>query len=297
MRVLLTGGSGQIGFELRRAFSVFAQVFAPGKQELDIGSADSILAWVRRHRPELIVNAAAFTAVDRAESEPEHAMRVNGDAPRILAEEAMKLRAALIHYSTDYVFDGLCDRPYLEDDTTAPLNVYGRTKLAGELGVRQSGAAHLILRTSWVYSPRGQNFFLTIRKLAKERKELTIVNDQFGAPTPARMVAEATALALARILPTGKMDVGAFTGSGGVYHLSAAGRASWFEFAREVLRDVPGAATVKAIPSSAYPTSAKRPTNSTLDNSKIREQLGLSLPDWKIGLALCREELDVIGEQ
>ena len=291
MRVLLTGGSGQIGFELRRAFSVFAQVFAPGRQELDIGSADSILASVRRHRPELIVNAAAYTAVDRAESEPELAMRVNGDAPRILAEEAMKLRAGLIHYSTDYVFDGLSDRPYLEDDTTAPLNVYGRTKLAGEVGVRQSGAAHLILRTSWVYAPRGHNFLLTILKLAKERKELTIVNDQFGAPTPARMVAEATALALARILPTGKMDVGAFTEAGGIYHLSAAGRASWFEFAREVLRDVPGAATVKAIPSSAYPTPARRPGNSMLDNSKIRQQLGLSLPDWKIGLAFSRDEL------
>jgi dTDP-4-dehydrorhamnose reductase len=293
MRILLTGGNGQVGFELRRCLAVLGEVYAPGRDVLDLGSADSIVSTVRMHRPQLIVNAAAYTAVDRAEAEPDLAMRINAEAPRILAEEAMKLGGGLIHYSTDYVFDGRAARPYREDDPTAPLNVYGRTKLAGETGVSLSGVAHLIFRTSWIYASRGRNFLLTMLKLARERKELTIVNDQFGAPTTARLVAEATAMALARIFPDGNMDAGALGDRQGIYHLTAAGRASWFEFASEILKDAAGAASVRGIPASAYPTPAARPQNSVLDNSKIQERFGLSLPDWKVGLALCLEELQV----
>ena len=297
MRILLTGGNGQLGFELRRCLAVLGEIYAPGRDILDLGSADSIIATVRAHRPQLIVNAAAYTAVDRAESEPDLAMRINGEAPRILAEEALRLGGGLIQYSTDYVFDGRGAKPYREEDPPAPLNVYGRTKLAGEAGVEFSGAAHLIFRTSWIYASRGRNFLLTILKLARERKELTIVNDQFGAPTPARLVAEATAMALARIFPTPSVDAAALSDRQGIYHLSAEGRASWFEFASEILRDVAGAARVKPIPTSAYPTPAARPQNSVLDNSKFREQFGLSLPDWKVGLALCLEELQVNGDR
>lgn len=297
MRILLTGGNGQVGFELRRALAVFGEVYAPGRDVLDLGSADSIVAAVRTHRPQLILNAAAYTAVDLAESEPDLAMQINGEAPRILAEEALRLGGGLIHYSTDYVFDGLSAEAYRESDPVAPLNVYGRTKLAGETGVGQSGTAHLIFRTSWIYASRGRNFLLTILKLARQRKELAIVDDQFGAPTPARLVAEVTALALARILPGRKMDAGALADWGGIYHLSAKGRASWFEFASEILRGVANAAVVKAIPTSAYPIPAARPQNSVLDNTKLHERLGLSLPDWKLGLELCLEELGKSGER
>jgi dTDP-4-dehydrorhamnose reductase len=290
MRVLLTGGMGQVGWELRRTLAVLGEVIAPGRDTLDLASADSIVTAVRAARPDLIVNAAAYTAVDRAESEPGPAMKINGDAPRVLAEEALKIRAMLVHYSTDYVFDGTKAAPYREDDPVAPLNVYGRTKLAGERAIIASGASHLILRTSWVYAPRGRNFLQTVLRLARERKELKIVDDQTGAPTSARMIAEATAHAVARLAAFGPRDRGSVE-AGGLYHLSAAGRTTWYEFATEILRGVEGAAAVRPIATSEYSTPARRPKNSLLDNSRFHEQFGFQLPNWREGLQLCLEEL------
>ena len=292
MRILVTGGAGQVGWELRRTLAIYGEVVAPARDILDLSSADSIVAAVRGIRPGLIVNAAAYTAVDKAESESGLAMKINGDAPRILAEEAALRNAALIHYSTDYVFDGSKSEPYREDDETAPINVYGETKLAGERGVMASNAAHLVLRTSWVYGPRGRNFLLTMLKLGRERKELKVVDDQFGAPTSARMIAESTAAAVAKSVAHGVLDLDRFRQLGGLYHLTAAGRTTWYGFAQAILTDKAGMAKVSPIPTSGYPTPARRPQNSVLDNGKLEKQFGFSLPDWKTGLKLCLEEVD-----
>jgi dTDP-4-dehydrorhamnose reductase len=291
MRILVTGGAGQVGWELRRALAIFGEVVAPSRDLLDLASADSIVAAVRGVRPRLIVNAAAYTGVDKAESESGLAMQINGDAPRILAEQAALQGAALIHYSTDYVFDGAKAEPYREGDEAAPINVYGRTKLAGEQGVMAATAPYLVFRTSWVYGPRGRNFLLTMLRLGTERKELKVVDDQFGAPTSARLIAEATAAAVARNFSGGRLDVDAFRETGGLYHLTAAGRTTWYGFAQAILSGREGVAKVLPIPTSGYPTPARRPQNSVLDNSKLEKQFGFSLPDWKTGLTLCLEEL------
>ena len=291
MRILITGGAGQVGWELRRTLAVFGEVVAPTRDILDLASADSIVDAVRGVRPGLIVNAAAYTAVDKAESETGLAMKINGDAPRILAEEAALRNASLIHYSTDYVFDGSKVEPYREDDEAAPINVYGRTKLAGEQGVMAAGAAHLVFRTSWVYGSRGRNFLLTMMRLARERKELKVVDDQAGAPTSARMIAEATAAAVAKSFAHGAIDPDRFRQMAGLYHLTAAGRTTWFGFAQAILLDKQGVAKLSPIPTSGYPTPARRPQNSVLDNGKLEKQFGFALPDWKIGLQLCMEEL------
>ena len=291
MRILITGGAGQVGWELRRTLAIFGEVVAPPRDILDLASADSIVSAVRGVRPDLIVNAAAFTAVDQAESETDLAMKINGDAPRILAEEAALRNAALIHYSTDYVFDGRKAEPYREDDETAPINVYGRTKLAGEQGVRAADAAHLVFRTSWVYGSRGRNFLLTMLRLARQRKKLKVVDDQFGAPTSARLIAEATSGALAKNYAGGKLDIDGMREISGLYHLTAAGRTTWYGFAQAILAGKEGMAKVSPIPTSSYPTPARRPQNSMLDNSKLEKQFGFTLPDWKVGLQLCLEEL------
>ena len=291
MRILITGGAGQLGWELRRTLAIFGDVVAPSRDILDLASADSILAAVRGVRPGLIVNAAAYTAVDKAESESGLAMKINGDAPRILAEEAALRNVALIHYSTDYVFDGSKAEPYREDDEVAPINVYGRTKLAGEQGVMAAKAAHLVFRTSWVYGSRGRNFLLTMMRLAKERKELKVVDDQVGAPTSARLIAEATAVAIAASFVDGVLDLDRFRQMGGLYHLTAAGRTTWYGFAQAILLDKEGVAKLSPIPTSGYPTPARRPQNSMLDNDRLKKQFGFSLPDWKVGLKLCMEEL------
>jgi len=291
MRILITGGAGQLGWELRRTLAIFGEVVAPPRDILDIASADSIIAAVRGVRPGLIVNAAAYTAVDKAESEPGLAMKINGDAPRVLAEEAALRNAPLIHYSTDYVFDGSKAEPYREDDEAAPINVYGRTKLAGEQAVIAAKAAHLIFRTSWVYGSRGRNFLLTMLRLARERKELKVVDDQVGAPTSARLIAEATAVAIARSFAEGVLDPDRFQQMGGLYHLTAAGRTTWYGFAQAILLNKEGVAKLSPIPTSGYPTPARRPQNSVLDNGKLEKQFGFRLPDWKVGLKLCMEEL------
>ena len=291
IRILLTGGSGQVGWELRRALAPFGEIVSPTRELLDLASVDSIVDAVRAVRPNLIVNAAAYTSVDQAEAELELAMKINGEAPRVLAEQAAACDAALIHYSTDYVFDGRKEQPYREDDMTAPINAYGRTKLAGEHYVLKSDAPHLVLRTSWVYGPRGRNFLLTMLRLGRERKELKVVNDQFGAPTSARLIAEATAGVVAKHLSDGRLNKDALHNAGGLYHLTAAGRTTWYEFAQAILSGKPGMANVRPIPSSSYPTPAARPPNSVLDNGKLQRQFGFRLPDWQVGLMLCLEEI------
>jgi len=242
---------------------------------------------VREAKPQIIVNAAAYTAVDHAESEPELAMQINGIAPGILADEAKRLGALLVHYSTDYVFDGEKTTPYVEDDPPNPLNVYGRTKLAGERAIQAAGGRHLILRTSWVYGARGKNFLLTILRLAGERKELRVVNDQRGAPTSCRAIADATAKVL--------RGMDGVAGCDGIFHLSAAGDATWSDFAAAIIARAGLATRIVPIVSAEYPTVARRPRNSLLDNSKVRAKFAVSLPDWRAEFDLVAVELGVRG--
>lgn len=281
MKILLTGKNGQVGFELARTLAAVGEVFAFDRASLDLLDPDQITDRVRGVKPGLIVNAAAYTAVDRAESEPDLAARVNAAAPRILAEEAKRLGAALIHYSTDYVFDGTKPAPYVETDVPNPVNAYGRSKLAGEVAVHATGCRHLILRTSWVYGARGQNFLLTMMHLARQRAELRVVDDQLGAPTWCRDIAAATARLIPRL------------GAGGLaelYHLTAAGATSWCGFAHEILRLLGTETPVRAIPTSEYPTPAKRPANSRLSCTAIAARYAVGLPDWRTSLAACLRE-------
>ncbi len=294
--ILLIGRSGQIGWELERTLVSLGALVAVGRQDMDLALPDSIRDCVRKISPGLIVNAAAYTAVDNAERELSLAMAVNGTAPGILAEEAKKLRVPLIHYSTDYVFgertqrgiDGEV-RPYIETDDVEPINEYGRTKLAGEQAVKAVGPSHLIFRTSWIYGSRGRNFLKTIQGLAEEREELRIVADQIGSPTWARMVAEATALILAKTWNVS--GSGSLAETGGLYHLSADGSVSWHGFAMAILaaaeeggKRVP---RVVPIPSNEYPLPAARPSYSVLDNNAVKTTFGISLPDWHQQLRLC----------
>lgn len=296
MKILVTGREGQVAWELRRSLACLGEVVAADRGSaplgLDLADADSIRRVVQAVKPDVIVNAAAYTAVDKAEQDQDAAYAINAKAPGILAEEAAKLGAGLLHYSTDYVFPGNATAPYRETDATGPQGVYGASKLAGEQAIAASGAAHYILRTAWVYGNRGHNFLLTMLRLLRERDRLCVVNDQFGAPTWSRMIAEATALLIARSLDAnGRFAPG---GKGGTYHLSCAGQASWFEFAQAIREAgirrglLPEAcARIEGIPSSEYPTPAKRPAYSVLDNSKLAEGFGLRMPDWQETLALC----------
>jgi dTDP-4-dehydrorhamnose reductase len=294
MRVLLAGRNGQIGWELERVLQPLGQVFALDRLSMDLASADSIRAAVREIKPELIVNAAAYTAVDQAEQEQQAAMAINGAAPGILAEEAKRLGAAMVHYSTDYVFDGTKAGPYTEEDTPNPINVYGKSKLAGERAVEATGVAHLIFRTSWVYGARGENFLLTIRRLASERDELRIVADQTGAPTWSRTIAEATGQILALCLSPGQGGFRHLEEYSGTYHLSAAGETSWYGFAVAIvdhIRSNGPRPRIVPISSSEYPTLARRPANSRLSSEAVAVKFGLALPDWALSLALCADEL------
>jgi dTDP-4-dehydrorhamnose reductase len=290
MRFLLTGRDGQVGSELRRSLAPLGEVTALSRAELDLADAAAIRASVREHRPDWIVNAGAYTAVDKAESEASVAQAVNGEAPALLAEEAARLGARLVHYSTDYVFDGATTRPYREDDPTHPVSAYGRSKLAGERAVMVTGGAHLVLRISWVYAARGRNFLLTMLRLAKERPELRVVCDQYGAPTWSRDIAEATA-ALIR-LQAGR---GAAAGPA-LYHLSAGGRTTWHQFAERIVeegarRGLCPAVPVRAIATSDFPTPARRPANSVLSNERLTADYGLRLPSWEHSLPRCLDEV------
>ncbi|HKE42607.1 MAG TPA: dTDP-4-dehydrorhamnose reductase [Casimicrobiaceae bacterium] len=278
-KILLTGSAGQLGFELAKTLAAHAEVVGRDHATLDLADPDALVAAVRGVRPQAIVNAAAYTAVDRAENEPGRAHAINAVAPGILAEEARRLDALLIHFSTDYVFDGKATAPYAEDNTTGPLNVYGQSKLAGERAIAQGGAKSLILRTSWVYGLRGSNFLLTIKRLATERNELKIVADQFGVPNWSRALAQATAELVALGVPT-------LGERAGVYHLSAAGSASWFEFARAIIGNKQHPRVVP-IATSEYPTAARRPAYVVLGTSKLEATFGISLRHWRELLAEC----------
>ena len=293
MTILVFGGTGQVGRELLTALAVFGPISAPHRREADLNQTDTLSAIVRRVEPRLIVNAAAYTAVDKAEEEPELAMAVNGIAPAILAQEAKRLGIPIIHYSTDYVFDGSKDSPYTESDAPSPLGVYGRTKLAGEQAIRATGAAHLILRTSWVYGTHGRNFLRTMLRLFGERETLSVVDDQIGAPTWSRMIAQATAAFAAQCLaPKAALRL---EETGGIYHLTAGGATSWLGFARAIADADPARAEhrvreLQAIATEDYPTLAVRPRNSRLDCTALRETFGITLPDWRESLLRVMEE-------
>lgn len=279
-RILLTGKNGQVGWELQRTLAPLGEVIAYGHAELDLADRSRIVAIIRDIKPDIIVSAAAYTAVDQAESDTAMAMAINATAPGIMAEEAKHLGTLLVHYSTDYVFDGRKDGAYTEDDAPNPLNVYGRSKLAGEQAIQVSGCRHLILRTSWVYATRGRNFLRTMIRLAEDREELRVVGDQIGAPTWSRLIAEATALALAGSIA-----------AEGVYHLSAGGSTSWHGFAQVILETVGYRGKLIEIGTRDYPLPAVRPPNSVLDNQRIAADLGLELPSWSEQLALCLADL------
>lgn len=282
--ILLTGVNGQVGFELARSLTGLGKVVGVDREGMDLSNFDQVRRVVREARPSLIVNAAAYTDVDRAESDVDLAMRVNGDAPGVLAEESKRLGIPLIHYSTDYVFDGTKEGPYTEDDVPNPLNVYGVSKLAGERAIAASGCDFLIFRTSWIYGARGRNFLTTMLRLAEERDALDIVDDQIGAPTWAKTVAETTADVLAQSFHDGWWHE-----RSGIYHLTAGGATSWFGFAKAIfetaaVRKVP---VLRPMPAIAYPTPARRPGNSRLSNEKIEAVLGVSAPSWTDALGEC----------
>lgn len=289
-RILLFGKSGQVGWELRRALAPMAEVVAVGSGEVNLTDPDAVRSAVREAAPAVVINAAAYTAVDKAESDAETAMLVNGEAPGWLAEETKRLGVLLVHYSTDYVFDGDGARPYAEEDAPGPVGVYGRSKLAGERAVQAVGGAHLIFRLCWVYGARGQNFFLTMRRLARERERLRVVRDQIGSPTWSRDIATATALAVRQTLGTG--DPAAFTG---LYHLAAAGHTSWHGFASRIVEGLAVAerkcTVVEAIPTSEYPTPARRPAYSVLCCDRLERVFGLRLPGWERSLEMVVESL------
>jgi len=278
-RILVTGAAGQVGAELARLLPAHGDVVAVDRAKLDLAQPDAIVSTMREVRPGIVVNAAAYTAVDLAESERDAAFAVNARAPQVLAEEAKRAGAILIHYSTDYVFDGRATTPYEEDAPTAPLNVYGESKLAGERAVAQSGAHAVVLRTSWVYGLTGKNFLLTIQRLARERDELRIVADQVGTPNWSRTLAQATASLVAR--------GGAHLAErAGLYHMSSAGSASWYEFARAIVGEV-GKPRVTPIGTAEYPTPARRPAYGVLSTRRFRDTFGIELPDWRAALAVC----------
>jgi dTDP-4-dehydrorhamnose reductase len=289
MKILITGNSGQVARELQLYLAGKGEVIALGRDRLDLGNPELIRQQVRAQAPDLLINAAAYTAVDQAESELEVAFAINATAPGVLAEEAAALGVPLIHYSTDYVFDGTQPGAYTEEDATAPLGAYGRSKLAGEQAIQAVGAEHLILRTSWVYSLHGRNFLLTMQRLLQEREELRVVDDQIGAPTWAGFIAETTALAL-----TG--GAGPARERSGVYHLTAAGSVSWCGFARAIFQATRATSPafsvpdVVPIPSSQYPLPARRPLNSRLDTSKLRAAFGVAPPAWEALLQRCLQD-------
>jgi dTDP-4-dehydrorhamnose reductase len=291
VKILLAGRDGQVGWELARLLPALGELVATDRARLDLSNVDAIRGTVRDVKPDLIVNATAYNAVDKAESETKQAMQVNGVAPGMLAEEAKRLGALLVHFSTDYVFDGAKDTPYVEEDRTAPLSAYGRSKLAGEDAIRATGARALIFRTSWVYADRRENFVLTMRRLAMQKPELRVVNDQTGTPTWAKPLAQTISKICALAASRPELGAGA-----PVYHATCTGGTTRFELARAVLDGLaaqsPEAAIARLIPvpSTEYPSPARRPRFSVLSNDKLRRDFGLQLPEWRAALdAFFRE--------
>jgi dTDP-4-dehydrorhamnose reductase len=288
MRILLTGKNGQVGWELNRSLSRLGSIFAMGRDDMDLSKPETLRPVIQDIRPDIIINAAAYTAVDKAESEPELAMTVNGIAPGVIAEEAKKIGATVIHYSTDYIFDGKAKSPYKEEDATCPLSIYGKSKLAGEQAVTQVGISHIIFRTSWVYSLRGSNFLITMQKLAQTRKQIKVVDDQTGAPTSARAIAEGTAHILGQGLKAGTTKPPVFSHPG-VFHMSCSGETNWFGFAKIILRlsGLSEGTEVAPISTCEYPTPAARPKYSLLSNIKLNQVFHHEMPKWKDALQEC----------
>jgi len=296
LKILLLGSSGQVGWELQRSLAPLGELTAIGRQQRgglcgDLSDPDSLAATVKSLAPDVIVNAAAYTAVDQAESEPEKARLINAQAPARLAREAEKTGAWLIHYSTDYVFDGTGTGPWREDDPRGPINVYGQTKLEGEAAIRKSGCPHLIFRTSWVYAARGKNFIHTMLRLAAERDLLKVINDQFGAATGAELIADVTAHAIRAAHKDENLS--------GTYHLAAAGQTSWYEYARLIIREAARAGmslkvtpeNVTSVPSKEFPTPAARPQNSRLDTTRLENTFNLHMPPWEDGVLRALHEV------
>ncbi|MDD5114918.1 MAG: dTDP-4-dehydrorhamnose reductase [Methylobacter sp.] len=294
MKILLTGSQGQVGWELARTLLPLGEVVAANRDQADLSDLDGLRRSIRSIKPDIIVNAAAYTAVDKAETDQEQAFLINGQASGVLAEEASICGALLIHYSTDYVFDGSKTGAYLEGDQTNPLNVYGQSKLAGEQAIQASTADFLILRTTWVYAARGNNFVKSILRLAQEREELNIVADQIGAPTWARLIAESTAHILRQAQQ--ERQQGGF--KSGIYNLTSTGETSWHGFAEKIIelaKQQDGlpikTQRVNPIPTSAYPLPATRPANSRLSTQRLQKHYQLALPSWETALQLCMDEI------
>lgn len=303
MNIFITGGNGQVGFELQRQFAIFGNILAPTRQELDLTNAQAVDDYLEEHQPALILNAAAYTAVDKAESEPAQAKRLNAELPAQLAEYAAKHNIPLVHYSTDYVYPGDGETPWQEDSPTAPHSVYGQTKLEGDQAVQHRGCQHLIFRTSWVYAARGNNFMKTMLRLGREKEALNIVNDQIGAPTPARLIAQVTAMSFTTqgYPPTTHNSQLTTRLQKGIYHLAPRGETSWHGFASEIFKQAREAGellaitpeTTGGIPTAEYPTPATRPLNSRMSIEKLENALGIALPTWQSQLALTlKEHLD-----
>jgi dTDP-4-dehydrorhamnose reductase len=302
IKIVVVGRNGQLAWEANQRFQGLGEIVSVGRPELDLLDPNGVREEIRRIKPAIVVNAAAYTAVDQAESEPEAAMRINSEAPAAMAEEAKRLGALFITYSTDYVFDGKSPGPYRENDPTAPLNVYGASKLSGEKAVEAVGGNHLTFRTSWVYGARGKNFLRTILKLAAERSELRIVDDQVGAPTWSRDLADATKKVIEQLLTkceSENIPIGEALGNlRGIYHMTAAGEVSWHGFAMAVVEEMQrrgfsqgSLAKIIPIPSSEYPTPAVRPNNSRLCNDKLKNTFGVTLPPWRRSMETVMDEL------
>lgn len=293
MKILVTGAAGQVGWELVRSLQPLGEVIGADREQINLAQPDAIRSALRAMRPRVIVNAAAYTAVDQAEKDEKAAIAVNGVAVEVIAAEAARLGALLVHYSTDYVFDGTRQSPYRESDVPNPINSYGRSKLAGEQALRESPADWLCLRTSWIFAARGRNFLQTVLRLASEREELRIVADQVGAPTSARLVADATAQVVKQAL--GERDRGVFGSA--VLHLTASGATSWHGFADRIVASAPALALspkvrrIVPIATADYPLPAPRPGNSRLDCGLIERRFGLALPAWEVGVDLCLAEM------
>jgi len=284
-KILLTGATGQVGWDLSRALAPLGGLITPDSTEFNLAEPESLRKNIREWKPDIIVNPAAYTAVDQAEREHDLVFRVNADSPKVLAEEAERLNIPMIHYSTDYVFDGEKGEPYRESDETRPLNIYGESKLQGEMAIQNIVEQHIILRTSWIYSLRGSNFLTTMLRLFKEKDEISVVNDQIGAPTWSRMVAEVTAIIMSQLHQK--------ENGWGLYHLSASGESSWYHFVKEIKRveDEKRKFSINAISSEQYVTAATRPKNSLLNSRKLSQQWNVKLPGWDVSLKQCLESL------
>jgi dTDP-4-dehydrorhamnose reductase len=297
--ILIVGAAGQVGVELQRSFAGFGRLIAVDIETVDLANADQTRALVRRVQPDVILNAAAYTAVDRAESQSDLAMAINRDAPRILAEEALELNAVLVHYSTDYVFNGEKQQSWVETDEPSPLNVYGESKLAGERAVQQTGGRSLVFRTSWVYGPHGNNFLLTMLRLARERDRLSIVDDQFGSPTTSIELARATRTITQGVL-AGKF--GSSKDWTGLYHMTCADSTTWFGFAKAIFEGAEARLQLKPpeltpLATKDYPTPARRPRNSVLSNEKLYDRFGVRLASWRAALDDVLQVLSFTGSK